>query len=160
MRYAFIGLLTLLLSSCASIYQPIPEGYTGETAIVKDSSSNLTSTNAHYFILLKIDDKYIEHSWGKTRQENYGRGMRFTQHIVMRDVLPKSQKFTIQGLVFFPTDAQAIFGDEMSVTKEFMFTPVAGEKYMVKGELDKKSSTVWLEDSKGNIVENSKGMGK
>lgn len=157
MKKLVITLFAIVLSGCASVYQPIPEGYTGETSTINDSYTNKESTKAHYFILYKMDDKYVEHSWSKTRMDNYGQGMRFTPSIVSREVIPKEQKFTLQGLVFFPTDAQLLFGDDMSVTKEFNFAPKAGETYTVRGKLNKSGSSVWLENSKGQIVEGSEG---
>ena len=148
-----------ILASCATIYEPIPAGYTGETATVKDSYTNLASTKAHYFILYKMDDQYVSHSWSATRSANYGMGMLFTPSMVTRKVTTEEHKYTIQGLVFFPTDVQALIGDNMSVEKEFLFSPAAGETYTVKGELSKEGSKVWLEDSSGSVIEGSYGEG-
>ncbi len=148
-------LILLTLSGCAGFYQPIPKDYNGETSIINDSYTNKERTKAHYFILYKIDDKYVENSWGNTRKFNQGRGMRFTPNITSRKVMPREQKFTFQGLVFFPTDAQALFGDNMIITKDFVFTPKANETYTIRGKLEKSGSSVWLENSAGEVVEGS-----
>lgn len=144
-----------MLSACATVYDPIPEGYVGDTATIKDYMTDLSDSNAHYFMCIKVDGKYIENSWGATRGQNYGRGMIFDPVITTRKVLPVEQTLTLQGLVFFPTDAQSLFGDEMAVTHDFIFTPIAGETYTVKGELSKDGSTIWLEDFQGNVVDGS-----
>lgn len=136
------------------MYQPIPEDYTGNRVSVWDSFSNKTSSKAHYFILTHINGNYVENSWGKTRKYNYGQGMSFTPSIVSREVLPSKQTFTVKGLVFFPTDVQALFGDDMAVSKDFTFSPVVGETYKVKGKLNDEASDVWIEDSNGKRVEN------
>jgi hypothetical protein len=121
--------------------------------------TNREDTRAHFFMLVKVDDQVIDNSWSNTRRNNAGQGMVFYPYILTREVLPKEQTFTIHGLVFFPTDAQALFGDDMGVIHEFTFSPVAGETYTVKGELLEEGSKVWLEDSAGHVVEGSLGQG-
>ena len=144
--------VTLLLSGCASIYNPIPEGYMGETVSISDSYSNKENTTAHYFILNKIDDKQINTSWGQTRENNYGQGFHFIPSILTHKVLPKNQSFQIQGLIFFSTDAQALFGNNLYVEGTFNFAPVINEAYTIKGVLNKIESKIWMEDTKGNKV--------
>lgn len=153
MKTVFLSFFILFLSSCATLYQPIPEGYSGEISTIKDSNTN----KSHFFMLYKINDQFIEHSWSKTRAAHYGQGFRYDPIIVSRDVMAIEQKFTLHGLVFFPTDGQAMFGDDMGVKKDFIFTPKPNETYTVRGELSKPGSKVWLEDSSGNMVEGSLG---
>lgn len=153
MRVAIIALLTILTAGCVTFYEPVPPGYSGELAEIRDSYSDFGSRRAHYFMLLKVDGKEIAGSYGETRMAHIGQGMVFTPSMVTRFVMAKEQKFTLQGIVFFPTDAQALMFDEMEVTKEITFTPKAGEVYTVRGKLDKKGSTVWLEDSSGKTVD-------
>jgi hypothetical protein len=145
--------LLMLLAGCAATYQPIPEGYTGERVSIADSFTHKTASQAHYFILEKVNGNKVKDSWGKTRMDNYGRGMIFTPSIVSRDILPVKQTLTVKGLVFFPTDAQALFGDNMAVTKEITFVPVVGEIYKVNGKLG-DAPDVWIEDSSGQRVAN------
>lgn len=153
MKSVLMAVMLIVLSGCAATYQPVPEGYAGETSIIRDSNKN----TSHFFMLYKIDDQYIEHSWSKTRNDNYGQGFRYSPSIVSRDVMAVEQKFTLEGLVYFPTDAQAMFSDDLSVQKDFIFTPEPNETYTVRGELAKTGSKVWLEDSSGNIVNGSFG---
>ena len=158
MKNLILAVPAIMISGCA-VYEPVPKGYTGDTATISDSYTNLQSTKAHYFVVEEIDDNYITNSWGKTRSDNYGRGMQFTPSVVTRKVIPKRQKFTLQGLVFFPTDAQVLIGDDMEVKSELYFSPEAGKTYTVKGELSKTGSKVWLEDSSGKIIEAKSGSG-
>jgi hypothetical protein len=144
--------LSILFTGCASLHNPIPEGYVGPTATVSDSFSNKEASKANYFILNKVDQKPIETSWGKTRYDNYGQGRIFTPSMIDHPLLPKAQLLGIKGLIFFPTDAQLLFGDDLAVEGEFLFTPKAGEQYIVKGIISEKESKVWLEDSSGNKV--------
>ncbi|WP_345990596.1 hypothetical protein WCX18_06030 [Sulfurimonas sp. HSL1-2] len=157
MKIIVITVLAVVLSGCLSTYQPIPDNYNGNTSTINDSFTNKEDTSAHFFLLYKIDDNHVQQSWGKTRMDNYGQGMRFTPSMVSREVMSKKQKLTLKGLVFFPTDAQLLFGDDMSIIKEFIFTPEAGETYTVRGKLSESGSSVWLENSAGEIVEGSLG---
>ena len=188
MKKIIVSTLTLLITACVSIYQPVPQGYVGATAIIKDSYENYTfdkksktyellayvfpllvsaenpyvTTNftpitgpfvkADFFILLKVDDKFIEDSWSKTWD-----GQNRNVYLVTRKVLPKKQKFAIRSMVFYPTDSQALFGVWSTAFHEFIFTPKADEIYIVKGEIKKPFASVWLEDSSGSIVEGSYG---
>jgi hypothetical protein len=152
MRTLSIIALLIFFTGCATLHSPVPEGYVGPTATVSDSFSNKEATKAHYFILSKVDQKPIKTSWGKTRSDNYGQGTQFTPSIIDRPVLPKEQLLGIKGLIFFPTDAQALFGDNLAVEGEFQFTPKPGEKYIIKGTISEVVSKVWMEDSSGKKV--------
>ncbi|WP_045858008.1 hypothetical protein [Teredinibacter purpureus] len=152
MKYIFLVVFVFVVSSCGTLHQTIPDGYAGNTATIVDSYSNFIQNKADYFVLTKVDGKLIEDSWRKTRSNHYGRGSVFTPSIVSREVLPVKQRFTLEGLVYYPTDGQALFGDSMKIEKNIVFTPVAGETYFVKGALSSGGSMVWLEDSKGNMV--------
>ncbi len=152
MKNTILVVFTLLTSGCAALYNPLPEGYTGPTAIISDSYSNKENTTAHYFILENVDQKQIDTSWGQTRIDNYGKGARFTPSIIDRKLLPNPQLLGITGLVFFSTDAQLIFGNDLEVKGEFEFTPKAGETYTVRGLVSESESKVWMEDSNGNRV--------
>ncbi len=147
----FLVLAVFILVSCAS-YSPIPEGYDGPTARISDSYTNDTGASAHYFMLYKIDSHVIRNSWGATRSRYQGMGVQFDPVIVERSVVASEAKYTLQGIKFFPTDVQSLFGNEMKVTGDIVFTPEANKNYYVRGELSKDGSKVWLEDSEGNIV--------
>lgn len=75
-----------------------------------------------------------------------------TPTMVSRDVAAISQTITVAGFVQFATDGQAMFGDNMLVTGDIEFTPVAGALYKVNGKLTKNGSEVWIESSSGEVV--------
>lgn len=108
-------------------------------------------------MLTKINDQLVEQSWSKTKFAYTGKGFYYEPIIVSRDVMAVEQKFTLVGLVYFATDGQAIFGDEMLVEQDFTFTPRTDETYTVRGYLSKSGSQIWLEDSSGIVVEGSFG---
>ena len=179
MKKIVVIIVSLLLTACVSIYQPVPEGYVGETSRINDSYSNLNllRTKAHFFILFRVDDKLVLDSYTETLWK-FNKDIRTTgkytasAHVVAgsftltpnfypvitsRDVLPSEQKFSIQCFVFYPTEKQRVFNDSMRVSHEFMFTPKPGENYTIKGKLEKSGSTIWLEDSAGRVIEGSVG---
>jgi hypothetical protein len=147
--------IAFLASSCA-VYNPIPEGYSGPVASMEDTHSNYTGRSAHYFTVHKIDGKLISSSFAATRTRYYGQGMNFSPVMVSRDVLPQQAEFTLLAYTFFPTDAQSLFGNSVSVEKTFTFTPEEGAHYYVKGTLNAEAPDVWLEDASGNVIPESK----
>ena len=60
------------LAACVS--SPIPEGYTGPTATIRDSARPESGSRALFFYVAKIDGNAIKDSLAVTRQVNYGRG--------------------------------------------------------------------------------------
>jgi len=151
MKLVVILAAVLTMAGC-STFKPVPENYTGPIATVKDSYANKQSTKAHFFTLNGVDGNYISNSFGATRGANYGRGSSFDPVISEREILPKQQTFTIAGYVFYPTDAQLLFGDTLNVSGDILFAPKEGETYIVKGTVSEALSEVWLEDSEGNLV--------
>lgn len=157
MRNLILALSISLISGCVSLYEPVPQDYNGEVAQVSDSYSNMGDSSAHYFFVHQIDGKAIPQSWNQTREVNRGLGTSFTPSMVTRKVFPQKQRLLLIGVVFYPTNEQGLFSDDMQVSKEVIFTPKAGETYKVNGTLNKAGSKVWLEDSAGKIVESEGG---
>ena len=153
-KAAMIFACAVLAAGCITFVDTLPEGYEGPTATIADSYTNHEGSSAHYFTFAMIDGQYIDNSGNRTRIANQGRGFDMTPVMITHDVPVEELNIMLAGYLFFATDAQGMFGDSMLVEGELSFTPNAGEIYTVKGELGKEVSTVWLEDSKGNIVGN------
>ena len=147
-----LPLIFVIFVSACTTYNPIPEGYSGPVANIEDTFSDDTGSSAHYFILYKMDGKMVSNSFGATRSRYVGMGAIFDPVMIDREVLPEYAEFTIHGFKYFPTDAQAMFGDSMKIEKVVTFTPKAGEKYYIKGKLGKEKSEVWIEDASGKII--------
>ncbi|MGX5175478.1 hypothetical protein ACUR5C_15765 [Aliikangiella sp. IMCC44653] len=75
-----------------------------------------------------------------------------TPLMVSREIAAIEQIITIAGFVQFATDGQALFMDDLLVSGNIKFSPQANESYRVKDKLDKTGSSVWIENSKGEIV--------
>lgn len=144
--------ISVYVTGCVTFVDTVPEGYDGPTAKIVDSYTNFEGSSAHYFTFAMIDGQYIDNSGNQTRIKNQGKGFNMTPVMVTHDVPVEELNITLAGYVFFATDAQGMFGDSMLVEGDLTFTPVANETYTVRGELTKKKSTIWLEDSAGDLV--------
>jgi hypothetical protein len=69
----------------ARVGSPIPEGYTGPTATIRDTARPESGSRAIFFYVAKIDGNAIPESLAVTRQVNYGRGASLTPIIVSTD---------------------------------------------------------------------------
>lgn len=147
-----IGIILLNLAGCMSFQSSIPEGYLGSTASVNDTYKHHTGPKAHLFVLTQVDENVIENASYRTRQQNMGRKEIITPYMVTRTITTEEQQFTITGFVQFMIDGQTLIGENMLVSGNVSFDPIANETYSVTGELSQYMSTVWVEDSKGNIV--------
>ncbi len=156
--YLRIALLLLICTSCTTPGGPMlemyqPKGYIGPMAQMTDTFTNHAGSEAHFFVLQKIDEHNLQHSGESTRRANLGRGFRMTPSMVTRTVAAIEQTFTVAGFVHFATDAQTIFRDDRMVTAEIRFTPQIEARYRVVGTLDPAGPKVWIEDSAGAIVD-------
>ena len=152
MRKFGISIVILLLSGCVSFQPSIPIDYVGKKATLSDSYSNHEGSTAHFYVLTKIDGRSIEDSGYRTRVNNHGRGFNMTPYMVSRDTTIEEHVFTVAGFVQFATDAQGMFGDSMLIEKEVILKPEANQVYVVKGELSKNGSNVWIEDKYGIMI--------
>lgn len=131
-----------------------------DTPIIRDSYANNTYTktiggNAHYFELMAIDGKSVRNSFSATRVKFTGSGQVFTPVMVEHELPLYKTELKISGSIFFPTDFQSLLFNERKQIKTLSFTPIAGETYTVRGSISKKEETrVWIEDSKGEAINN------
>jgi hypothetical protein len=153
MRLLFSALLTSLLIGCAS-YKPVPAGYTGPIATVADSGFAEDGTKAQLFVLSAIDGNSIQTSVGESAGASYGQGFALRTRLVTRDVPAKPMKVKLLGTHTTGAPIQAMLsqalGTFFSVEGIVDFNPQPSGQYIVKGELKKEGSSVWIEDSSTN----------
>ncbi|MEO7886765.1 MAG: hypothetical protein ABI893_07295 [Polaromonas sp.] len=142
------------LSGCAS-YKPVPEGYTGPVATVSDSGFAEDSRKAQLFVIDGVDGNRIANSFGASAGASYGRGFALTTSIVERQVPAKPMKVALRASHTTAAPIHAIAsqmaGTFFSVEGVVDFTPQPNGKYVVKGELKKESSSVWIEDAETQL---------
>lgn len=144
------ALLLVVLSGCAN-YKPVPEGYTGPVATVADSGFAEDGSKAQLFVLDGVDGNRIANSFGASASASHGRGFALTTSIVERQVPAKPMKVSLRASHTTAAPIQAIAsqmaGTFFSVDGVVDFTPQPNGKYVVKGDLKKESSSVWIEDA-------------
>ena len=144
---AVVGtVFAISLGGCATFTPPVPEGYTGPVAIIKDSVKPITQSKADFFYVSEIDGKRIEDSRIKTRGLNQGRGFNMTPSLVERNVPAQKATFTLVGRTEYAAPILALTNTVYQVTGKVTFAPETYRSYVVRGELGENYSAVWLED--------------
>ncbi len=149
----FISTVVLFLTGCAA-YKPVPEGYAGPVAMVRDSTEIEDGTKARMFFIEQVDGNRIDNSRSATKQSNYGRGFSLATQIVERAVPIETMKVKLVGthVVGAPIHefASRMAGTFFDVEGVVEFTPKPNGKYIVKGVLKKGASSIWVEDEANN----------
>ena len=106
------------------------------------------------FVIEQIDGNRIGNSFGASAQASSNQGFRLTTRFVERQVPAKPMKVGLRGSHTTGAPIQAIFsqmaGSFFSVEGVVDFSPKPNGKYVVKGELKKEGSSVWIEDAETN----------
>ncbi|MGQ0711712.1 MAG: hypothetical protein ACT4NV_18410 [Rhodoferax sp.] len=141
----------LFVSGCATQYQPVPEGYSGPTATIRDSGFAEDSTKAQMFAVVEIDGERVMNAFWASAQRSHGQGPMLSTEYPERKVKAVPQRLTLSGshATGAPIHAMAsqLLGTFFSVEGVVEFTPQPNGVYVVKGELSKAKSSVWIEDA-------------
>lgn len=134
-----------VISGCAT-NNPIPDGYTGPRAMIKDSVMVHSSSKADFFYVEAVGGQNIENSRIKTRQVNQGRGMFMAPVVLGREIPARPITLKLVGRTEYGAPILALTNAVYQVKGDVQFEPEANKSYMVKGELGENYSAVWLED--------------
>ncbi len=134
------------LASCVS--SPIPEGYTGSTATIRDSARPESGSRAIFFYVAKIDGNAIKDSLAVTRQVNYGRGASLTPKVIERKVPARPLVLTLEGRTAYGAPIQEIFNTKTMYRVDAIveFEPAPDRVYVVMGILQQDRTEIWLAD--------------
>ncbi len=151
-RFILMALVFLWTSGCATAYRPIPEDYYGPMATVNDSGAVESDSKGQLYVLAAIDGHAIKTSPDATRDKSHNKGFDLTVVVVGRRVQAKPMrvKLIATHATAAPVHefASRVAGTFFSVEGEVEFSPADGSTYVVRGELKKAGSSVWIEDSK------------
>ncbi|MBI4998435.1 MAG: hypothetical protein HZC22_16375 [Rhodocyclales bacterium] len=143
-------LIAATLAGCAA-YQPVPEGYAGPIARISDSGQSEDGTKAKVFALSAVDGNSIRDSFRASAAASHNRGATLILQVVSREVPAQPMKVTLKAshITGAPIHAMAskVAGTFFSVEGTVDFSPKANGSYVVKGELKKGGSSVWIEDA-------------
>lgn len=130
----------------------VPDDYKGPVAFIADSVVPEDGSKGQVFYVQSINDKAIQSALITTRQASHNRGFALSLRSEMRrvPVAPLKLKLVALHVTAAPIHelASRAAGTFFSVEGEVTFTPTEGGDYVVKGELKKDASQVWLADAK------------
>ena len=145
--FAILSIAALLVACATQETFPV---FTGPTAFISDSVNAVDGTKGEVFYVEAIDGKSVESAARETRRASRGRGFSLTLQSKLRQVeaRPVRLRLVASHITAAPIHelASRAAGTFFSVEGEVDFIPVAGGKYVVKGELKKGLSSVWLAD--------------
>lgn len=148
MRRLILALALVLLSGCATVSNPIPQGYSGPEVLLDDSGYPEGTSKARLFAALEIDGRPIQNALRETRMASHGQGFSLSPRYTIRNVPVLPMKIRIIGThqTAAPIHEMAsrMAGTFYSVEGIVDFKPVEGRRYMVTGDLEKERSCVWI----------------
>jgi hypothetical protein len=137
----------VILTSCASLAPALPEGYTGPTAVLKDSAKLYTASKADMFYALMINGDKVDNTLFATRAANAGRGRYMTVKKFERKVAAGVPlKLNLNARTHYAAPIMALTSTVYAVEGDVSFTPEAGKTYVVRGQLGETYSAVWVEE--------------
>lgn len=144
-----------VVSGCAT-YKPIPDGYSGDRTIIKDSVLVHSSSKADFFFVEAVDNHNIENSRIRTRLANQGRGMNMSPVVVEREIPTRPTTLRLVGRTEYGAPILALTSAVYQVKGDVQFTPEPHKSYVVKGDLGENYSAVWLEEIGTNAIVGAK----
>jgi hypothetical protein len=147
----------VVVSGCASYGPPAPIDFKGPTTTLKESVKLHDASKADFFILESVDGQRVDNSIRKTRTANYGRGLNAMAPAMMEQVIPaKPASFKIIGRTEYSAPIQALTHPVYEVSGKVEFTPEVDKVYVIKGDLGKDYSAVWIEEESTHTVVGNK----
>ncbi|AOF81962.1 putative lipoprotein [Methyloversatilis sp. RAC08] len=121
-------------------------------ATVIDSGEIEDASKGRLFYLASVDGNRVSNTAaGESRRASSGQGFRLSPQFPSRLVPVKPLKVVVVGTHATGAPiheiASRMSGNFRSVEAELDFTPEADKVYIVKGNLEKDSSAVWIEDA-------------
>jgi hypothetical protein len=149
-NYLCAAFFALAVGGCATSFKPVPDGYTGPTARITDSTYQESGGKGRIYYVESIDGNRIENARNSTGRASYGRGFSLTTVGSTRDVPIKPLKLRLVATHVTAAPIHEIasraIGEFFSVEGDIEFLPEAGKVYEVRGDLKKSESAVWLAD--------------
>jgi hypothetical protein len=150
MKKLAVTILATALTGCAT-YNPVAPDYKGPTAVIRDTGFNEDSTKAQIFAVTAVDGNRIGNAFAGTAMASQGHGALITAVYPERKVPVQQMKLTLRGSHATGAPIQALAsqmaGTFFSVEDTVDFLPEADHVYLVKGDLKKEKSSVWIEDA-------------
>jgi hypothetical protein len=105
-----------------------------------------STSKADFFFVDKVDGKKIEDSMQATAKSNYGRGNEMSPVVLYRPVPSRQITITIVGRTRHAMPVTGLLEPVYQVKGNLTINPEQTKIYVVKGELGKDYSAVWVEE--------------
>lgn len=157
MKKIFSALFVLAIASGCAV-NPIPKGYTGPTALIKDSVGGESEDHpgTPMFYVDKIDGQDISDSESESRSNSRGNGFDMKAITSERLVPAKKMKLFLVARNAHAAPIQEIFhsmrGKNYKAEGAVDFEPKPDGVYIVKGAIGPSGTAVWLEDFRSNEI--------
>lgn len=155
MRSILLLPLVGMLSACATVSSPVPEGYSGPVVELSDTGVRESGGKGTFFAALSIDGRDIDNALRQSRMASHGQGFALTMKFTQRQVPVVPMKVSVIGThkTAAPIHelAARAAGTFFSVEGIVDFKPTEGRSYVVTGELKKAASCVWIADAETRV---------
>jgi hypothetical protein len=153
-----VAMGAIVLSACATTSKPVPDGYRGPTAILKDSTRAVPGDKCgDFFFLYEYNGKAADNAMQASARDNAGSGPVFTVVKGFSRMVPaRTATIFIAGRTHCAAPIMEMVGTVRLVGGEVEFTPEADAVYVIKGELTADHSAVWIEDERKNLQVSNK----
>ncbi len=147
-----IALLFVLTIASGCAVSPIPKGYTGPTALIKDfvGVENDDHPGIPMFYVDKVDGQDISDSESESRMNSRGNGFDMKSVTSERLVPAKKMKLSLVARNAHAAPIQEMFhalrGKNYKAQGVVDFEPKPDGVYIVKGIIGPNGTAVWLED--------------
>lgn len=153
-----IAIAASLLAACDTMPKPVPDGYTGPVATLKDSTKVARMDKCgDFFFLNEYNGKDADSVFQATARDNRGKGVMFmVLKEFSRPVPARTARFFIVGRTTCAAPIVELSTQILLVGGNVEFTPEPDGVYVIKGELAQDHSAVWIEDEKRGLQVSNK----
>lgn len=148
MKMSLVAIALTTLPSCVDYYK-LPNGYSGATAVIRNSSKPINAVKGEGYEVSHVNGKIVDASTVATPR---GGGVLLMTRDTELKVPAEPLTLTLRGATIYAADgvamADAMIGGSRNVSGPISFTPKAGGEYRVKGTLEKGNTAVWLVEEK------------
>lgn len=151
MKAPILGLIALALGGCGTV-RPVPDGFTGDVAMLEDSFTMADGESCgSFFILYQYDGHDVDNAVSASAQASYGQGFHMTAKGAERTVPAREATFNIIGRTHCAAPIQEMTRTVYFIEGDVSFTPEANQTYMITGELGPTQSAVWIEQKQTHV---------
>jgi hypothetical protein len=145
-RWSSSAVSLVLMAGCAS--SPTPKEYGGPTATLRDTARvEARATCGDFFFLYEYQGQSVDNAVSESAKHNAGNGFALREAGNYERKIPaQSATFHIAGRTHCAAPIQELAGTVYLIDGDVKFTPMAGDTYVIKGELGPEHSAVWVEN--------------